>query len=358
MAQCIFQPRVRRRHWRTPAVLLCLLLIPLARGASGVDVEIHGVDDEIRDNVLAYLSFERYKKGGVELTADTVDRLHNRVEREVDAALRPFGYYEPQVQSSVDRAGQRRVAGGRGHHSRRAGAGRYKSTCASTVPGEADPLFQRILRHLPLHSGDRLQHKAYEDIKNDLQRTAATYGYLDARLIRSDLVVDPPNHKANIALELDTGERYHFGKTSIKQQVVRESLVRRYLRYHEGDPFDLTQVLRSQFALDDAQYFTNLEVLPGEPDRDAPYRAGQHPCRRQPPAPLLARRRLCHRHRSARHARVRGPPHQLARPQFQRRGAGRAGDQVQPADPLHHPDRGPGGGELQPARLGRTARLG
>ena len=67
---------------------------------------------------------------------------------------------------------------------------------------------------------------------------------------------------------METGERYHFGKTSIQQQVVRDSLVRRYLRYHEGDPFDLTQVLRSQFALDDAQYFSNLEVLPGEPDRD------------------------------------------------------------------------------------------
>jgi translocation and assembly module TamA len=268
MAQCNFQPRVRRRHWRTPAVLLCLLLIPLAHGASGVDVEIHGVDDEIRDNVLAYLSFERYKKGGVELTADTVERLHNRVEREVDAALRPFGYYEPQVRSRVDRQdnGEWRVV--------------LDITPGEPVlvdqidvrvdgPGQADPLFQRILRHLPLHSGDRLQHKAYEDIKNDLQRTAATYGYLDARLIRSDLLVDPPSHKANIALELKTGDRYHFGKTSIQQKVVRESLVRRYLRYHEGDPFDLTQVLRSQFALDDAQYFTNLEVLPGEPDRDA-----------------------------------------------------------------------------------------
>ena len=245
--------------------LLCRL-VPLARGASGVDVEIHGVDDEIRDNVLAYLSFERYKKGGVELTTDTVDRLHNRVEREVEAALRPFGYYEPQVQSSVDRQdnGEWRVV--------------LDITPGEPVlvehidvrvdgPGEADPLFQRILGRLPLHSGDRLQHKAYEDIKNELQRTAATYGYLDARLIRSELVVDPPNHKANIALELETGERYHFGKTSIKQQVVRESLVRRYLRYHEGDPFDLTQVLRSQFALDDAQYFSNLEVLPGEPDR-------------------------------------------------------------------------------------------
>ena len=51
--------------------------------------------------MLAYLSFERYKKGGAELSADTVERLHNRVEREVQAALRPFGYYEPQVESDA-----------------------------------------------------------------------------------------------------------------------------------------------------------------------------------------------------------------------------------------------------------------
>jgi translocation and assembly module TamA len=135
-------------------------------------------------------------------------------------------------------------------------------------PGGNDPLFQRILSNLPLHAGDRLSHLAYDNIKADLQRTAATYGYLDAKLVRNDLVVDPPNHKANIVLELDTGERYRFGATDIEQHVISDKLVRRYLRYHEGEYFDLTQVLRTQFALDDAQYFANLEVLPADPDRD------------------------------------------------------------------------------------------
>jgi translocation and assembly module TamA len=82
-------------------------------------------------------------------------------------------------------------------------------------------------------------------------------------------VVDPPNHIANIALELETGERYRFGATAIEQHVISDKLMRRYRRYHEGEYFDLTQVLRTQFALDDAQYFANLEVLPGEPDRQA-----------------------------------------------------------------------------------------
>ena len=267
MAQPVSAPGARRRHRRPPWLAACLLVAPLAH-AAGVNIEVRGVDDEVKANVLAYLSFERYKKGGTGLNADTIERLHNRVEREVQGALRPFGYYEPRVESSVSDLGH----------------GDWRVVVTITPgkpvlvehidvrvdgPGEKDPLFQRILQHLALHAGDRLHHAYYEAIKTDLQRTAATYGYLDAKMIRNELVVDPPNHTANIALEIDTGQRYHFGATTIEQHVVSDKLVRRYLRYRQGEPYDLTQVLRTQFALDDTQNFANLEVLPGDPDRQA-----------------------------------------------------------------------------------------
>ena len=227
-------------------------------------MEIHGVDEQVRTNVLAYLSFERYKKR-TDLSTDIIERLHNLVEREVQSALKPFGYYEPGVESEVKDLGH----------------GEWRVTVDITPgtpiliekadvkvdgPGATDPLFERITQKSPLHPGDRLNHATYEAVKSDLQRTAATYGYLDAKLIRNELVVDPKSHKANITLEMETGERYRFGKTTIEQTSVRDSLVRKYLRYKEGDYFDLTQVLRTQFALDDAQYFANLEVLPQDAD--------------------------------------------------------------------------------------------
>ena len=251
-----------RWHSRAWLAAMCLIVSPFAR--ANITVDIHGVDDQLRTNVLAYLSFERYNKR-TDLSADTVERLHNRVEREVQSALKPFGYYEPKVESEVKDLGH----------------GEWKVTIdinpgAPVVidkidvrvggPGATDPLFQRITANPPLHAGDRLSHAAYEAIKSDLQRTAATYGYLDAKLTRNELVVDPKNHTANVALEMETGERYRFGPTTIEQTSVRDALVRRYLRYHEGDYFDLTQILRTQFALDDAQYFANLEVLPQDAD--------------------------------------------------------------------------------------------
>jgi translocation and assembly module TamA len=250
-------------------VALAAVLLSLgatgAQAAAGVNVEVRGVDDTLRSNVLAYLSFERYKKGGVELTPDMMERLHNRVEREVQEALRPFGYYEPQVSSTVSDSGRgewRVVVDIKAGRPVLVGSIDVKVT----GPGERDPLFNRILAHPLMKSGERLNQAAYEALKGDLQRTAATYGYFDAKLTRNELLVDPPNYSASIALEMETGERYRFGPTTVEQHVIKESLVRRYLRYREGDLYDLTQVLRTQFALDDTQYFSNLEVRPGTPD--------------------------------------------------------------------------------------------
>jgi translocation and assembly module TamA len=244
---------------------MCLFACPLA-GAS-VTVDVHGVDETLRTNILVYLSFERYKKSG-DLSTDTLERLHDRVEREVQSALRPFGYYEPQVHSELTNVG-------RGDWRVSIDINPGKPILLDIIDvrvhgaGEHDPLFTKILENLPLHHGERLNHATYDTLKSDLQRTAATYGYFDAKLTGNELIVDPPNHTANVVLELQTGERYRFGATTIEQSAVSDALVRRYLRYKQDEPFDLTELLRTQFALDDAQYFSNLEVLPGTPDREA-----------------------------------------------------------------------------------------
>src|SRR5579864_6320484 len=229
-------------HSRAAVVLMCLFACQPVR--ANVTVELHGVDDELRTNVLAYLSFERYKKT-TDLSADTIERLHERVEREVESALRPFGYYEPKVHSDV-------TDGGKGDWRVTIDIDPGPPVLLDLIDvqvhgaGEQDPLFTRITENLPLHRGDRLNHATYESLKGDLQRTAATYGYLDAKLTRNELAVDPQNRTASIVLELQTGERYRFGETTIVQKVVNDALVRRYFRYRKGDPFDLTEILRTQ----------------------------------------------------------------------------------------------------------------
>ena len=132
--------------------------------------------------------------------------------------------------------------------------------------GANDPVFERVAANRTLVKGARLEHTAYEKVKSELQSAAATFGYLDARLLRNELQVDPAAHRANVVLELETGERYRFGATTIDQHSVRDPLLRRYLRYSDGEPYDAGKLLRTQFALDDSQFFSSVEVVPGDRD--------------------------------------------------------------------------------------------
>jgi translocation and assembly module TamA len=251
---------------RSAWLLLAVLLMPLLmqRAQASVDLTVRGISDPLRSNVMAYLSLARYKDR--DLDATMVERLRERIEREVRDALRPFGYYSPVVSSELtqkDRTDWRVEV----HIDPGQPVLMSAVTVQVTGDGSTDPRFARIIAEAPLHVGDRLNHADYERIKSDLQNTAATYGYLDARLTRSALQVDPEKLAATADLELVTGPRYRFGATTIDQNVVDVILVRRYIRYHEGDPFDFGELLHTQFALDDSQYFAAVEVQTGEPDR-------------------------------------------------------------------------------------------
>ena len=245
------------------AAWLALLLASQAAQAE-IRIDIEGVEGELQRNVESLLSVERYKDRD-RIEPDAVQRLYNRIDGEVRDALRPFGYYEPRVNATLTAEGER---GWRVRISIDPGTAVRVQSVSVTIdgPGANDPVFTQLREHPGIERGERLSHEAYEQLKGGLTRAAVTYGYLDARMLRSELAVDLPHHQATLLLEIQTGERYAFGKTTIEQHSVREAQIRRYLRYQEGEPYDAVKLLRTQFALDDSQYFSSVEVVAGERD--------------------------------------------------------------------------------------------
>jgi translocation and assembly module TamA len=254
--------------------------LPAANAAEKLEVEFLGIEGSLLENVQALSSLQRLS-GSEELDEEMIARLAQRAPAEARTALRPFGYYAPEVSTELakeDDVWRARVSIKPGEPVLLVG-----QQVEITGSGREEPFLRQVLKASPLRTGARLSHPDYDRLKGDLLRTAAANGYLDATFTRGDLLVDPAAREARAYITLETGERYRFGATTIAQDFLRPGLVRRYLRYREGDWFDASALLRTQFALDDSQYFAVVEVLPEERDRErriAPIRIAAEPNKR------------------------------------------------------------------------------
>lgn len=248
-----------------PCLLLCAVA-PLASAAIRIDVT--GVDGDARRNVMVRLSVERYRERPADVDEDVMRRLCDRIDGEVKSGLRPFGYYSPRVTARCEAQGidwQVDIAIETGEPVRI-----RELEITIEGPGAADPAFDGIRGQTLLVVGGRLNHGAYEQVKGEMIRVAEASGYRAAQLLANEMLVDPSPEalSARIALKLDTGPRYSFGRIDIAQTVIRPSLMQRFLRFKEGEPYNSDQLLRTQFALDDSLYFSTADVQPGEPDAD------------------------------------------------------------------------------------------
>lgn len=256
----------------TRILLLFLAILTGAVSASevAVKVDVSGIDGEILKNVRSFLSITGLepKKRLVPLplpggkmplvTADEVRRLHQRAEQEIREALQPFGYYEPNISSSLKREDDRWIA-------------RYEivpgpAVVVGTVdiriqgPGQDEAALKTALEAIAISSGQRLEHSGYETAKKSLLDTALASGYLDARYTQSELRVSVVNKRADISLVLETGKQYFYGDINIEQDILAPEFVARYVKLESGTPFDARKLLDLHIALSDSGYFRRVEV--------------------------------------------------------------------------------------------------
>ncbi|MGE0115748.1 MAG: autotransporter assembly complex family protein [Steroidobacteraceae bacterium] len=242
----------------------CLGVSGLACAGVDIKLDIDGGTQQMEDNVRAFVSLSRYATRN-DLQADTLERLSARIPAEAAKALEPLGYYEPTVtyQAQPRKANDWQVD----VHIVPGRAVRL-SEVSIGIEGEGreDERITAELAREELRAGQRLDHGRYDAVKNKLLRAATSSGYLEARWLQSDLLIDKEERRAYATLQLDTGPRYYFGDISIEQDVIDADKMQRLLRMKQGDPYNLDLLLQTQYVLDDTQYFSPAEVQSGTPD--------------------------------------------------------------------------------------------
>jgi translocation and assembly module TamA len=255
-------PRVAgARRW-----LAASLLLAMTGAQAKITIDIPDTTPAIETNVRAFLSLTRYADR-TDLTPEIMSRLQRRIPAETRRALEPLGYYEPEVTHEMVRTGDDwkvtiRITPGR--------PVRLSEVSVTAVgPGANEPAVREVIDAKDLKPGLRLNHGTYDAVKGMLLRAAKNDGYLDAKLVRHELLIDREERRANVDIELDTGERYRYGKITTEQSVITDGAMRRMLRMKEGDPYTVDSLLRTQYVLDDSQYFKVVDIESGDADTTA-----------------------------------------------------------------------------------------
>lgn len=235
------------------ALFPLLLLASLARG----ELLVEGINDDLAHNVRSYVAL-----AGEPCDADTwlVRRRFRALEAEARSALEPFGYYDPTIEKTLEldeecwRATLRIDAG-------KPVVLRNIDVSIATPP-EGTTDFYDIESSSPLVAGTPLRHADYETLKESLQVRAAERGYADASFTRNIIDVWPDERAADISLEYESGPRYDFGEIRIEDNFLEDSLVRAFLEFDTGMPFDSRLLNQAYSDLSLSGYFSRIELLP------------------------------------------------------------------------------------------------
>lgn len=232
-----------------------------------VNIVISGIDKPLEDNVRLFLSIEQQKDHAL-LSEGRIRRLHTKAVQEISRALQPFGFYRPVVTSELSLLKPESWQASYNIDPGLALPIKQFNFNISEEMGK-DPEFQTLVQNFPLHPGDVFNHIEYENIKVSLARLASERGYFNARFTEHRVEIDLAAYTARIHLNYDGGPRYHFGDVLLKQDVLHDDLIRRYISFEQGTPYTLSQMIDLQQALNDSDYFRSVEVSPGVPQLDS-----------------------------------------------------------------------------------------
>jgi translocation and assembly module TamA len=254
--------RLGPTYWILLAVIW-VSVCPAADAPARVEVTIEGITGELLQNVLAFLTLER-QKSHPDLTEAWIQNAHEKAAEEIRTALQPFGYYRPQIESSLTREGSIF----RAFYRIGPGPPMRLSEVDVVLRGEGSlfPAMRTVIERFPLKQGDPLRHAAYDRLKTELQTAATENGFFDARFLRREIVVNLVDYAAQIHLHFDTGIRYQLGAVRFSDVELKPEFLRRFVGFKPGEPYQSYKLLGLQKALLETGYFSRVVVDP-QPDQ-------------------------------------------------------------------------------------------
>lgn len=239
------------------ALVFVLCLYQNVFAAFPLEVTVEGVEPPLYDNILAQLKIYIHRDSD-RVSADNLSVLHKQAEEDIRAALAPYGYYAPTIQSELEQKE------GRWYAKYIVSKGRpilvRKINISGVGAGTDNPRLAELIKQEPFAEGDVLHQDIYQEYKQKLVRVAFEEGYLDATLGHHRLEIHRGEFFADITLVLELGPLYKFGELESSQEIIDNDLLSRYRPYKTGDPYRSAQLFEYQKNLYKSGFFEQVVV--------------------------------------------------------------------------------------------------
>lgn len=218
-----------------------------------LDLELTGLEGELRDNALAWL-------GDAPTTPQARANYLYSARENVENSLQTLGFYRSTIDLKLDRASdpwRLSIAVEPGEPVR------LRSVHIALV-GEAqeDPAFDALLAAPGFAVGDVLHHAHYESFKRRLSALSERRGYFEGRFVENAVKVEAIGGHADITVIYDSGRRFEFGDLRFNQDLLHEELLEPLIAVKPGEPFDQSALRLTQANLQRTGYFSTVILRP------------------------------------------------------------------------------------------------
>jgi outer membrane protein insertion porin family len=140
--------------------------------------------------------------------------------------------------------------------------GRQFTIHSVTVRGNDHIATDELVTKLETAGGETYSR---EDVRKDIARLTEQYGnkgYFFVDIVPRTMPVEK-NTEVDIVFDIDEGKQAHIGRIDITgNDRTRDKVIRRELRFQEGDLYNSQGVRRSFERLNNLGYFDNVEIIP------------------------------------------------------------------------------------------------
>jgi len=251
---------LKRVNKLATALLVTLLLSSFSVYSDTLEVDINGLEDEnLVENVKAHIG-SKWVSSSTMSSKRRRDRFLADVETRAAMALRPYGYYFPEVESTLTNPADQ--------------SWRLLLTIESGKPVKVRQLVLEVKgdgselesiaeweANWSLLPDVRLNQLDWDQQKQAVLDIAGEHGYLSAVFEASSIELNLEENFADLMLVLDTGPRAVMGDIQYTQDAVSYEVLESVPRFNKGDFYSAWLVDRFRTDLWRAGYFDEINVV-------------------------------------------------------------------------------------------------